>query len=137
MSRVDQLKAELKERWSENATVELCLRILDVLDGLPDEELRMLTFASFMNAMHREAIDEELIRAVSLLANTSIHALDSRLLFIDDEEREFEIEKEELAAAKASGEFIHPESGEPVKEFEEKIIPYFVPSQKFMKARAG
>jgi hypothetical protein len=137
MSRLDKLKAELRERWSGNATLELCLRLVDIMDELPDDEMNMLTFASFMNLVERAKIDEELIRAVGLLSNTSVHALDSKLLFIDDDDREFEIEKEELAAARKSGEFIHPESGAPVPQFESKIISYFVPSDKFKKLRAG
>lgn len=136
MSGIADLKAELTERWSGNAVVELCLRIIDVLSTLPDEEAKMLTFASFKNAANKPSIDEELIRAVALLANTSIHALDSKLLFIDDNDREFEIEKDFLADARRDGEFIHPETGIPVDEFESKIIPFFVPSDKFRRLRA-
>ena len=136
MSRIAELKAELVERWSGNATVELCLRIIDSLSTLSDEETRMLTFTSFKNVVDKKSIDEELIRAISLLANTSIHALDSKLLFVDDDEHEFEIDKEELAKAKRTGFLIHPETGEPVEEFESKIIPFFVPSEKFRRLRA-
>jgi hypothetical protein len=136
MSWIDDLKAELRERWSESATLELCLRIVDVMSRLSDDELQMWTFATFKKAVERAAIDEELIRAIGLLTNSSVHALDSRLLFIDDDEREFEIEKEELAAARKTGFFIHPETGRPVHHFESKIIPFFVPSEKFKRLRA-
>lgn len=107
------------------------------MGNLRDEELRMLTFATFKNAAQTAAIDEKLIRAVGLLTNSSVHALDSRLLFIDDEAREFEIEKEELAEARKTGLFIHPETGSPVEHFESKIIPFFVPSEKFKRLRAA
>ena len=137
MSRIDELKAELQERWSDNAALELCLHLVDALGKLPDEELSMLTFTSFMNLADRGGIDDDLIRAVGLLSNTSIHALDSKLLFIDDDDREFEVEKEELLAARNSGNFIHPESGKPVDQFESKIIPFFVPSDKLRRLKAG
>ena len=137
MSRIDELKAELRERWSGHATLELCLYIVDALARLPDDQLQMLTFTSFMNLADRGRIDEDLIRAVGLLSNTSIHALDSKLLFIDDDEREYEVDKEELAEAKNTGEFIHPESGKPVDHFESKMIPFFVPSDKLRKLMAG
>jgi len=137
MSGIDELKAELRERWTDSTTIELCLRIVDALSDLRDEELRMLTFATFKKAVERAAIDEQLIRAVALLTTSSVHALDSKLLFIDDDARKFEIDKEELAAARKTGEFIHPETGRSVEQFESKIIPYFVPSEKFKRLRAS
>lgn len=137
MSRIEELKAELLERWSDNATLPLCLLLVDAMEKLPDEEMSMLTFTSLMNLVDRAGIDEDLLLAVGLLSNTSIHALDSKLLFIDDDEREFEVPKEELAEAQRTGEFVHPETGQPVDHFESKIVPFFVPSEKFRKLRAG
>jgi hypothetical protein len=112
--------------------VDVCLRIIDYINALPLEELEMLAFASFKNAAGAQEISDEIVRAVTLLSSTSIHALDTKLLFVDDDESEFEIEKSALAAARDSGLFIHPKTGIPVSDFEARIIPFFVPSKRFL-----
>lgn len=132
MSQIDKLKEEVQTGWKSSPLVPLCLLIIDYLNELPVSEMRMLTFTSFKNAAGEKELSEELLRAVALLANSSIHALDTKLLFIDDEDNEFEIEKRDLADARRIGEFIHPETGRGVRDFESKIVPYFVPSKRFM-----
>src|ERR1035441_5259414 len=123
MAKIDKLKDEVKQGWQDSPVLSVCLSILDFLNALPNEEAEMLTFTSFKKAVGDEEVSEPLIRAVALLANTSIHALDTKLLFIDDEENEFPVEKAELAKARSKGVFIHPETGDPVLNFERMIVP--------------
>lgn len=136
MNRIGELKAELQQRWPRNAVTELCYAIIEAMSTLPHEQMQMLTFSSFVNLTHRERIDEELIRAIGLLANTSLHALDSKFLFYDEFENAFEIEKQQLSEARESGVFVHPETGEPIEDFEGRIVPFFFPSDKFKKLAA-
>ena len=132
MSNINVLKDEVKERWRDSPLLHACLSIIDYLNVLPLNEMQMLTFGSFKEALGQKEITDEVVRAVALLANTSIHALDTKLLFIDDNENEFELEKNDLAEACLKGEFFHPETGIGVRDFESKIVPYFVPSQRFL-----
>jgi hypothetical protein len=132
MSNIDKLKDEVRESWRDSPLLHTCLSIIDFLNQLPLDELQMLTFSSFKTAVGEDEVTDEVIRAVALLANTSIHALDTKLLFIDDDENEFELEKRDLANARRTGELIHPETGRGVRDFESKIIPYFVPSERFL-----
>lgn len=137
MNTIDELKSKITAEWPDRLTSELCVRIVDYLSRLSDDELKMLTFYSMRNAAGYDDVDENLIRAVAILVNSSIHALDSKLLLIDDDEREFEIDKRELAEARRNGVFIHPESGKPVRDFESKIIPFFVATNEFKRLKAG
>jgi hypothetical protein len=133
MPKIDDLKNEVVKGWAESPALNTCIRIIDYINALPKDELQMLTFTSLQHAAGEESVTDDLLRAVSLLANTSIHALDSKLLFIDDDEREFDVSKAELSVARLKGVFIHPDSGQPVPNFEKKIVPYFVPSDRFFE----
>ncbi|WP_027518487.1 hypothetical protein [Bradyrhizobium sp. WSM1417] len=132
MPNIDELKAEVKESWRDSPLLQACLSIIDYLNKLPLDEMQMLTFSSFKEAVGEKDLTEDVVRAVALLANTSIHALDAKLLFIDDDDNEFELEKSDLADARHRGEFFHPETGIGIRDFESKIVPYFVPSQRFL-----
>jgi hypothetical protein len=135
MAKIDQLKEEVSRNWGEHPACRACIRIIDYMHALPEDELSMLTFTSLKNAAGEQEINQRIVDAVTLLSSTSIHALDTHLLFIDDDEQEFEIPKGELAEARREGVFIHPNTGEPVADFEAKIIPFFVPSKRFLSFR--
>jgi hypothetical protein len=137
MTKVGDLKAKLNREWPAGHRLELSLRIIDYLTDIPNDQLEMLTFSSIMKVAGADDVDADLVGAVSLLSNNSIHALETRLLFIDDDNRRLKIDKKELAEARRKGIFIHPESGEPVEDFESKIIPYFVPTADFLRLKAG
>lgn len=136
MTKIDEFKKEVAKNWHDSPSLEVCLRILDYIYELPEDELEMLTFVSFSNAVGAKEVNEDVVRAVALLANTSIHALDTKLLFVDDDEEEYEIEKITLATARTNGKFIHPVTGEEVEDFEEKIIPYFVPTERLLNLKS-
>lgn len=132
MAKIETLKAEIARSWGDHPACPACIKIIDYINALPSDELAMLTFTSLKNAAGEKEITQQVLDAVTLLSSTSIHALDTHLLFIDDDEREFEIKKKELAEARKTGQFIHPETGTAVVDFESKIIPFFVPSRRFL-----
>lgn len=135
MTSIDQYKKEILHEWQGNSAVDFCLKIIDYISALPVEQMQMLTFQSMTNAVGLKEVDDTILRAVSLLASTSIDALETKLLLIDDDEREFDIEKGELAEARKTGFLVHPATGEQIRDFETKIIPYFVPSERFLQIR--
>lgn len=135
MASIDQLKEEVSKNWGDHPACRLCINIIEYLGASSADELAMLTFTDLKEAAGELEITEEVIRAVTLLSSTSIHALDTHLLFIDDEDHEFEIEKAQLAEARKRGVFIHPKTGTQVPDFESKIVPFFVPSQRFLSLK--
>jgi len=96
----------------------------------------MLTFISFKNVLGYPSVDELLIRAVMLLANSSVHALDAKLLFIDDDDAEYELDPAELEDARKEGALAHPVTGALIGDYERKVFPFFVPSDRLIGARA-
>ena len=129
-----KIKQELRERWGGVPALDLCLSIVDFIDKLPVPEREMLTYRTLEKAVGSAGLSEDLLIAITILVTSRIEALEARALFIDDNGDEFTIETDELSQIKTDGELIHPETGNPVINFEEKIIPYFVPTSRFLEA---
>jgi hypothetical protein len=66
-----------------------------------------------------------LFNAITILVSSNVAALDAHAMLVDDDETEHEIAIEYLNLARATGEFIHPETGEPIEDFESKVFPFF------------
>lgn len=127
----DDIRKELKERWAGTRAVELCFQIVDFVAKLPAGHSRMLTFKTITNITGKKSVDDDLLAAINILASTRIAALDSHAMFVDDDNEEYEIEPDDLALAHATGELIHPETGKGVPNYEEKVFPFFVPTDRF------
>lgn len=131
----EDIRNELKERWSDSPAFELCLKIVDFVEQMPVDQARMLTFKSITSAIGWKKVDEELLVALNILVSTRIAALDAHAMLIDDDNEEHEIEPDALAKAQRSGSLVHPETGEPVPDYEEKVFPFFVPTDRFELGR--
>jgi len=129
-----EIKAELYSRWQDDPIVPLCVRIVDFVSSLPQDQLQMLTFRRFLEALGKERIDDDVMRALTILVSSRVAALDARGLLVDDDQTEHELSARELAEARASGQLVHPETGELVPEFESRVVPFFVPSSR-LRAR--
>lgn len=129
---IEELKAEVKSVWHDVPAVELCFRILDFLGAGKPERLKMITFRDLVNVTGKSTVDSELLTAVAILTNSALSVLDTRALLVDEDETEHEISLEEFAEARLTGTLIHPDSGKPVIDFEDHVIPFFVPSDRFL-----
>lgn len=126
-----QIKAELTRDFRGTPIVDVCLRLVEFVEALPPGQAEMLTYRTFVRALGKNGVDDELVAAITLLTSSKLAALDMRGMFIDDNEEEYELSAYELIEAQESGEFIHPYTGESVINFEDKIIPFFTPSARF------
>ena len=128
------IKEEILQRWANVPAAPLCVRIIDYIAGLPQSNRQMLTYRTLLAAAGKSTIDDDLLAAVNILVNSPVAIFDAHGLFVDDDDSEFELTPDELLAASRSGIFIHPESGESVPDCNEKIIPFFTPSTRFLDA---
>jgi hypothetical protein len=135
---INELKRELKRVWKEDPAAELCLRLVDHMQKLPNQELRMITFGTINRVLNLAEIDEHVLRALAILAGSRLHVLDTHFLLIDEADEEFEVAKAAVEKAKEDGGvLIHPVTGHPVKDFEERLFPYFAASEQFMRLKAS
>ena len=128
---VDRIKREIVDRWPGQPIASTCLRLVDFLTRVPASQLEMLTYKTFANALEKRSIDQEVVSAVALLTAPPVDLLDVHMLFIDDDDSEYEIASKDFAEIRLSGRMYHPDTGAPVEDFEKKLFPFFVPSERF------
>ncbi|WP_139798213.1 hypothetical protein [Fulvimarina manganoxydans] len=127
---VEDIKVEVRTGWSDVPAADLCLRIIDFLAARREDELRMLTFRELSVAAGVDDVDAELLTAVAILRNLSV--LDARALLVDADEMEYEIDPSDLAEAHLTGELVHPHTGELVENYAGRLVPFFVPTKRFL-----
>lgn len=133
MSDLDQLRLDLIASWGGKPAGELCLKLFERLAATPIGDLEMLTYPTLARILERPKVDHEVVIAVGILVTSSLHALEARALLIDDDQ-EYELDASQVAHAERTGELLHPESGELVEDFDSKLMPFFVPTTRFLKA---
>lgn len=85
----------------------------------------MLTFGDFKRLAGTDYGQEELQRAIAILVSR-YHALEMRLVFMDDEEGPIYLEPEEQRDFIDTGKLTHPHRGVVVEGGEERTFPYYI-----------
>lgn len=134
---VEEMKTQIDKVWHGLPAVELCFAILDFLTSVNPQQLKMITFRDLVAATGRKQIDSDLLTAVAMLTNSTMSILDARALLVDEDSTEHEISPEDFAQARKEGFLIHPETGLEVENFESHIIPFFVPTERFIAEAHG
>jgi hypothetical protein len=127
----NEILGDLNKAWAGNPVFPFCVQILEAMAAVPEDELEMITYTSFMNLLGKAKIDSELIAAIGILSNAPVRAIEEEFLFSDDEDEEHFVPKSEIDDARSSGTFVHPEKGSIVTDFEQKITPVFRVSDRF------
>lgn len=127
---IDDIKRELERIWIDHPAFPFCMSILDFIKDSPRGELEFLTFRSILNVLSRRDIDSNVIYAVNILCSDRISALESHIMFVDEDSQEYEIDLVDFEEAKSTGILVHPETGDPVVDFEAKVFPFFTPTER-------
>ncbi|OYR13031.1 hypothetical protein CEV31_3525 [Brucella thiophenivorans] len=80
--------------------------------------------------LERPSIDLEVLGAVNILTNSSFALFDTHAMFVDEYDSEYPISLKQLNDAKRTGIFIHPDTGEDVPNFADRIFPIFSASAR-------
>lgn len=123
-------------RWGELPVGLVCLDIIDFVASKPLDQLRFLTFTTLSQAAGRQSIDMEVLAAVNLLTSSRLAILESHAMLVDEDDTEHELSVEEFAEARKTGTLIHPETGEPVPNFESHVVPFFAPTEELQRELA-
>lgn len=130
------LKREVANGWSDVPAAKVALNIIDFMSQLNDQELRMLTIPRLLEATGFERIGQEFLSAIAILVSSTIHVLDAKAFFVEEDGSEVHINTQELAKARRHGSLEHPLTGKLILDYENRIIPYFGSSQRFFDARS-
>lgn len=132
---LDDLKHEVAEGWADIPAAAFALGIIEFMGQLDDQELRMLTVPTLLRAVGCDEVNQEFLAALAILVSSTVHVLDAKAFYSEDDDEEFHVDAAELAVARRTGSLEHPTTGELIQDFESKLIPYFESSERFRKAR--
>lgn len=136
VEKLEDLEDEIKRKWSGDSVKQLCLMLIHYMREQPNENLQMLTYRNIGQILNISPLNEDVLRAITILVSSNIHALEMHFLFIDQRfDSEYEIDNQNIEEAKRTGIFVHPITGEEIRDYESKIAPFFVPSQKFIQLK--
>ncbi len=133
---LDDLKREVAEGWPDVPAASLALGIIEFMGQLSDQELRMLTIPRLLECVGRSQVDQPFLASLAILVSSTVHVLDAKAFFCEEEGLEVHVDAQELATARRLGSLEHPETGELIEDFEARLIPYFESSPRFLEARA-
>jgi hypothetical protein len=119
--------AQIHEDWGQKPQSRICAEILDYLLKIDANRLLHITYGSLRQVIGTTYDDGELLTAVQYLCGERTHLLEARFELIDSDNC-IDIPNSELNLARATGQLIHPENGELISNFEEKVYIYFQPS---------
>jgi hypothetical protein len=118
---------QIYEDWGTKPQSKICIAILEYLLRINNNSSFHITYGSLKKAVGIVLDDKDLLMAVQYLCGDRIHLLEAKFELIDNE-NSIGISNSELTIAKATGKLFHPENGELVSDFEDKVVMYFQPS---------
>ena len=133
---LERIRKEVERIWDHSPEAATCFLLLEYMESVPFDQLQFLTFRTLTSAVGREEVDHELIAAINILASSKLGLLEAHALFVDENEEEYELTSAELDQAMHHGELAHPESGEMVSDFQDRIIPYFAATARLKEELA-
>lgn len=132
---IENFKREVAEGWPDIPAAALALGIIEFMGQLDDQELRMLTIPTLLRSVGCDEVTQEFLAALAILVSSTVHVLDAKAFYSEDDDNEFHVDASELAVARRTGAMEHPATGELIENFESKLIPYFESSERFLRAR--
>ncbi len=128
MDTTESIKNQIIEDWGEKPQSHVCLSILNYLLRVPSKQLSHITYGSIRNVVDRKFQDSDLLIAIQYLSGDRTKLLDVEFELIDENDNVFPLPSSEVKIAQETGELIHPENGEAVNNYEDKVFMYFKPS---------
>jgi len=120
----DEALARVREDLGRYPDLErVCEAIVKYVSTRSADMLQRITFRVLSSAAGLSEI-QDVIPAVQYLSGSRVPLFEVAYMFIDGDE-EFDVSSEELAEARSTHIFYHPDLGEPVDNFEKSIYVYF------------
>jgi len=125
-----EIEKQIYEDWGSNPQSEICIAILGYLLRVPTNNLQHITYGSFRKVIGTNYSDNDLIQAIQYLCGDYINLLEAKFELIENDDNIFALSDDEVSLAQKTGMLIHPDTGEVVNNFKEKVFMYFKPSPR-------
>jgi len=122
-----ELIEQIRSDWSTKIQSKICIAILDYLFHDKRKNISHITYTTLRKVTGDIYTNEDLMIAIQYLCGDRVKLLDVKFELIEDEQF-FDISNIELKEAQETGELVHPETGELIKDYQEKVCLYFQPS---------
>ncbi len=131
--QIEEIKEELYDLSSKVHTAEISVKILEYLLSKNKNDLQFITYQSLQLGLDLEVVNADLVSAVSHLTNHNPPVFKPHIMFVTEEEEEYEISLEEYQSALKNGVLVHPESGEECIDFKSKLFPFFTLNETLLE----
>lgn len=122
----EELKQGVVTALGKTTIANTCVQLVDALLTLSPNEGEFLTFTSLQKLLGHGKIDADLVQAVQFLTSSRFHLLSAHGQFVDDDGSEYTLEAHEFNQVLLDGTFVHPTTGNILKNARDMVIPFFV-----------
>lgn len=130
--RLTSLQDTVARLLGSGRPLELAQYLVEGLAQLSEADTAFLSYYSLSNIAHTKTDDPELLTAIAALTTESAPVLKPFFVYFDElSNKEFILSAKEYSEAKKNMYVVHPETGEPDRDFYKHIFPYFKTSEKF------
>jgi hypothetical protein len=119
---------QIYEDWGESPQSEICIAVLNYLLSVPVHTLQHITYGSLRIVVGSQYSNQDMLKAIQYLCGDCINLLEAKFELIENDNDIFELSNDEVSLAKETGKLFHPETGELVSNFKEKVFMYFKPT---------
>lgn len=126
----NQIISYFAEDWGAlSPQFSVCEKIFNYLLSRPLNQLKHLTYGSLKIAIGEYRSDVDFLKVIQYLCGDRVHVLSIHFELMENNDY-FQLDYDDIRDAKNTGRLVHPETGEYIDNFEEKVLMYFTPGSK-------
>lgn len=129
MDSKERILSQIHEDWGEKPQSKVCALILEYLLQFPANQLAHITYGRLRNIIGTQYKNSDLLVAIQYLIGEGTKLLEVGFELIEEDDSfPYPLANSEVNLANETGELYHPETGEIVNDYENKVFMYFKPS---------
>lgn len=127
-----QITLDIPTPWVGKKHEEVCKCLFEYLLSTRKENLETLSYMAIARICNNNKVDSVVLESTAYFCG-AVNILQSQFIFIDEDDNEHPLERGEFYLAQETGYLIHPESGDEVTDYEDKVFVYFHPTKQFLE----
>lgn len=120
---IEHIRADI----DDTSLFNICVKVLVYVVNYPAGKLSYITYGSLRKVIGTDYRDEQLLLSIQYLCGDRASILNMKFELIDGSDT-YIIPNEDVSSARTTGILIHPDKGERIDKYEEKLVIFFEPS---------